>query len=438
MSRRSPDDLTKIWQQYHEDKQNVRTEGGLNARNTETQNATTARTNAEIEGRAKVSAGTNASNEAQTLMTTGTQREIAAGVQAGSNTRQDSAQAHETRQTRLKAELEAEAQELKFAQEGKMAERAEKAKENIVRITAELQANENRQGEAFKASQLEKEFSQNATIKGLDREAARANLQLELANRSGIAADRIAAEKDLARINAAIDREKQTATEAFKSRMQTQAEGATAEIEKAKLASADRQAAAEAKAKAEALATDPKRNEAIRAAETDYRKALSHIDNLETAAGLLEHPKGIYTGAMQGAAPVIGGIPGGGMLVDKEKAQRTSRYNTLVGEDAIRDMSNTLKGSSTNFELQKFEKMKNDPNISDADRATQLRKAINAARADMIAQAKEVKAIGGDVGSVDRAMKGGAAATAADPLEGRTANGPDGPIIRRNGKWEKL
>jgi hypothetical protein len=435
MSRRSPDDLTKIWQQYHEDKQNVRTEGGLNARNTETQNATTARTNAEIEGRAKVSAGTNASNEAQTLMTTGTQREIAAGVQSGSNTRQDSAQAHEARQTRLKAELDAEAQELKYAQENRMADRTEKAKENITRLTAELQANENRQGEAFKASQLEKEFSQNATIKGLDREAARANLQLELANRSGIAADRIAAEKDLARINAAIDREKQTASEAFKSRMQTQAEGATAEIEKAKLLSAEKQTAAEAKAKADALASDPKRNEAIRSAETDYRKGLSHIDNLEEATRILEHPKGIYTGAMQGAAPIAGGIPGvGGMLVDKEKAQNTARFNTIVGEDAIRDMATTLKGSSTNYEMGEFKKMKNDPNISDAQRANQLRKVVKAARADLEAQARETKAIGGNVERVDKSMKGGD----ADPLEGRTANGPDGPIIRRNGKWEKL
>jgi len=42
--------------------------------------------------------------------------------------------------------------------------------------------------------------------------------------------------------------------------------------------------------------------------------------------------------------------------------------------------------------------------------------------------------IGGDTGRVDKAMKGGD----ADPLEGKTASGPDGQIIRRNGKWEKL
>jgi enoyl-CoA hydratase len=33
-----------------------------------------------------------------------------------------------------------------------------------------------------------------------------------------------------------------------------------------------------------------------------------------------------------------------------------------------------------------------------------------------------------------RAMSGDAP---ADPLEGRTANGPDGPIVRRGGKWVK-
>jgi len=122
------------------------------------------------------------------------------------------------------------------------------------------------------------------------------------------------------------------------------------------------------------------------------------------------------------------------MLVDKEKAQRTARYNTIVGEDAIRDMALTLKGSSTNYEMGEFKKMKNDPNISDTDRANQLKKVVKAARADLEAQAKETQRIGGDTGRVDKAMKGGD----ADPLEGKTASGPDGQIIRRNGKWEKL
>ena len=68
-------------------------------------------------------------------------------------------------------------------------------------------------------------------------------------------------------------------------------------------------------------AADPKRNEAIKTAETEYRKGLSHIDNLEEATKILEHPNGIYTGAAQNLAPIAGGIPGVSMLVDKEKAQ---------------------------------------------------------------------------------------------------------------------
>jgi len=68
--------------------------------------------------------------------------------------------------------------------------------------------------------------------------------------------------------------------------------------------------------------------------------------------------------------------------------------------------------------MGEFKKMKNDPNISDAQRAAQLQKVVKAARADLEAQAKEVQAIGGDVGRVDRAMRGGGdapAPVAADP-----------------------
>jgi hypothetical protein len=223
---------------------------------------------------------------------------------------------------------------------------------------------------------------------------------------------------------------------------QSQGEGATAAIATAKIESDQKIAAAEAEAKAKTLATDPKRAEAVKTAENDYRKALSHIDNLEEATKILQHPKGIYTGAAQSLAPIAGGLPGGSMIVDKEKAQNTARYNTIAGEDAIRDMATTLKGSSTNYEMGEFKKMKNDPNISDTQRAAQLQRVVKAARADLEAQAKEVQAIGGDVGRIDRAMRGGgdapAAPAAVDPLEGKTATGPDGKIIRRNGKWEKL
>ena len=186
-----------------------------------------------------------------------------------------------------------------------------------------------------------------------------------------------------------------------------------AALQKERLAAEAANEKTKLEAAAAVRAADPKRNEAIRSAETDYRKGLSHIDNLEEAAKILEHPKGIYTGAMQSTAPAVSGVPGLNMFVDKEKAQNTSRFNTIVGEDAIRDMATTLKGSSTNYEMNEFKKMKNDPNISDEQRANQLRKVVKAARADLEAQAKETQAIGGDVSRVDKAMRGGADAPAA-------------------------
>ena len=212
-----------------------------------------------------------------------------------------------------------------------------------------------------------------------------------------------------------------------------------AELQKERLAA---EAAIEDKKTAAAAATraaDPKRLEAVRSSETDYRKGLSHIENLEEAAKILEHPKGVYTGAMQNVAPAASGVPGVSMFVDKEKAQNTSRFNTIVGEDAIRDMSETLKGSSTNYEMNEFKKMKNDPNISDAQRSAQLRKVVKAAKADLESQAKETQAIGGDTARIDKAMRGGGDAP-ADPLEGKTiTNKATGEqMIRRSGKWEPI
>jgi len=419
MSRRSPEDLTKIWQQYHENKQNVRTEGGLNSRNTETiagqaaTNALTNKTNAEI------AAGREA-GESGRLVTSLTSKEKEGALdRAATGELQESKQEHDTRMARLNAELARAQRDRDNAFTDKQTDKVQAHDTNIARLKSELASGEARQAERFQSSQLDKTIAKDEKLAGLQREAMRANIQLEIAARSGETDKKLAAEKDLARINADITTQRDLIKQAHderlaaderrsKAALQTQAEKATSADIATRTKSAEEIAAAEAKAKAEALASDPKRNEAIRSAETDYRKGLSHLDNLEEATRILEHPKGIYTGAAQSAAPIAGGIPGiGGMLVDKEKAQNTARFNTIVGEDAIRDMATTLKGSSTNYEMGEFKKMKNDPNISDAQRANQLKKVVKAARADLEAQAKETQRIGGDTGRVDRSMKGG-------------------------------
>ena len=72
----------------------------------------------------------------------------------------------------------------------------------------------------------------------------------------------------------------------------------------AKLAETNAAAVREAtKTKEEERKRDPKTVEAVEASETEYRKGLSHIENLEEAVKILQHPGGIYTGAMQTIAP---------------------------------------------------------------------------------------------------------------------------------------
>ena len=101
-------------------------------------------------------------------------------------------------------------------------------------------------------------------------------------------------------------------------------------------------------------------------------------------------------------------------------------------------MATTLKGSSTNYEMGEFKKMKNDPNISDEQRANQLRKVVKAARADLEAQAKEAQAIGGDTARIDKAMRGGGAATATGMSEADIAASlANAQKAVDSGKWTK-
>lgn len=177
--------------------------------------------------------------------------------------------------------------------------------------------------------------------------------------------------------------------------------------------------AAEEKAKLDA--TDPKKVEARGASETNYRKALSHVQGLDKAIKILtDNPEGeaIYTGVMQGVAPGASGIPGVNMFVDKAKAARTAEYNAIVGGDAIKEMSSTLTGATTNFELQKFEQMRNNPNFTDKQRAEQLQRVKEAAVADAQTLRATSEQMGGKPARVDAAM-----VPQATPVPGSNVSG---------------
>jgi hypothetical protein len=149
------------------------------------------------------------------------------------------------------------------------------------------------------------------------------------------------------------------------------------------------------------------------AAKETYTQHKLSLEKLDQAKELLD--KGIYTGRMQDVKTIGSQITPFG---DKEKADRTSTYNSLVDEKAIDTMSKTLKGQSTDFEMKEFKKIFNNPNSSDADRYRAMDRLIRAARSDLTTHAEAVKAYGGDTKRIDEelaSIKGGGGPKAAAP-----------------------
>lgn len=69
-----------------------------------------------------------------------------------------------------------------------------------------------------------------------------------------------------------------------------------------------------------------------------------------------------FTGIGASARGTLGAkVPGGNYLVDEEKAKATQEWEKIMSREAIAEMSASLKGATTDFELRKFESMMADP-----------------------------------------------------------------------------
>lgn len=103
-------------------------------------------------------------------------------------------------------------------------------------------------------------------------------------------------------------------------------------------------------------ATDKK---AIFEAEDTIPQLQGTIENLSRAVELNSKT---FTGYGAGIKADIGTkLPGGGYLVDQNKARDTSEWQKIMGPEALQQMASTLKGATTDFELRKFIEMLGDP-----------------------------------------------------------------------------
>ncbi len=97
-------------------------------------------------------------------------------------------------------------------------------------------------------------------------------------------------------------------------------------------------------------ATDKK---AVMSAEDDIPRLDATIANIKRAKEL--NPT-VYSGLGASLAGTIGtsGIPGANKVFDKDRADATVEWDQVMGAEAIKNMSETLKGASTDFEMKKF------------------------------------------------------------------------------------
>lgn len=166
-----------------------------------------------------------------------------------------------------------------------------------------------------------------------------------------------------------------------------------------------------------------------------YLSTQGAIGDLKTARGLMgPDGTGIRAGAGGGGTQTIAKWGGDALgLSDPKLTQNTERYNQIMTSESITAMAERLKGATTNEEMARFISIMNDPNAEPKTKMQALDNMIAKAEAHALLQKDQLTRARLPV------PEGPAGPATADPMEGKTATGPDGQkIIRRNGKWEPV
>jgi len=112
------------------------------------------------------------------------------------------------------------------------------------------------------------------------------------------------------------------------------------------------------------------------------------LDNTLASLGRAkELNKKTYTGFGSGMLATIGTkMPGGGYIADPEKAQNTAEFSKIMSMEAIQSMAQTLKGATTDQELERFVNILADPSTTPEIRERTIDRMITLAQ-----RVKEVK-----------------------------------------------
>jgi len=226
----------------------------------------------------------------------------------------------------------------------------------------------------------DKQFGYSKETKASDQAFTAAESALDRASKSGDRQAQIAAAADLA------EKGRAHQTQMAKDEQSHQERLANHKIEAATLAAK----------------TTPDYIKATTEAKDTYANHLLSVEKLKEARALA--PK-INTGPWQ-ALQTGTALASGGRIGDRASAEATTRFNSIMDEQAILAMSKTLKGQSTDFEMKEFKKVFNNPNASPQDRLAALDKLIAKADTDLVSHREALKSYTGSGDSAARIETG--------------------------------
>lgn len=146
-----------------------------------------------------------------------------------------------------------------------------------------------------------------------------------------------------------------------------------------------------------------------------------------------------FTGITAGIRGKIGTtVPGAGALIDKDAAMATREWGQVMSGEAIKTMSDTLKGATTDFELKKFEAMMADPSVPPEIRGRMIDRMIKLAEAHRQTKMRRINDLRGgtyfkpDGGAAKPSGQGnGADVLLQQAKEALAAGAPRGAVLLR-------
>ncbi len=144
---------------------------------------------------------------------------------------------------------------------------------------------------------------------------------------------------------------------------------------------------------------------AIMSAEDELPNIDATIGALRTAKDLNEKT---FTGWSAPARAYIGSnVPGGSYVFDKTSADATTEWQKVMSGEAIKTMSDTLKGATTDFEMRKFTDMLADPTTPPQIRARVIDRMITLAERQRQIKAARIQELKGGTYYKPQASAGG-------------------------------